>query len=102
MKKKISILGSTGSIGVNTLEIVQSHLDKFQVIGLACSQNISLLEEQIQKFNPQIVCVGKEAFIPPLKEKFPSLEIVWGKKGLISVATHPDVQWVISALVGAC
>lgn len=101
MKKKIAILGSTGSIGVSTLKVIQGALDEFQVIALSCGKNVSLFEQQIQKFHPKAVCVSEEASAKDLRIKFPLLEIVCGEKGLCELAAYPEVDLVVLALVGA-
>jgi 1-deoxy-D-xylulose-5-phosphate reductoisomerase len=102
MKKKISILGSTGSIGANTLDIVSQFPERFEVVGLAVQRNITLLEEQIRKFRPQVVSVADEEPGQQLRERCVNIpvEIFTGETGTIQVATHPDVDLVVSAIVG--
>ncbi|MDJ0587816.1 MAG: 1-deoxy-D-xylulose-5-phosphate reductoisomerase, partial [Microcystis sp. M49636_WE2] len=72
--KKISILGSTGSIGTQTLDIVTDHPDKFQVVGLATGNNIQLLSEQIRQFRPQIVAINNESQLEDLKSLISDLD----------------------------
>ena len=88
--KKISILGSTGSIGTQTLDIVTDHPDKFQVVGLATGNNIQLLSEQIRQFRPQIVAINNESQLEDLKSLISDLDytpiILAGKEGVIEVA----------------
>lgn len=99
----LSLLGSTGSIGTNTLDVVRSHPGRFCVAALACGNNIALLKEQILEFRPRLVSVGKPDAIPLLKEALGenAPEIVWGTEGAIAVATHPEAEIVVSAMVGA-
>jgi 1-deoxy-D-xylulose-5-phosphate reductoisomerase len=102
MKKKISILGSTGSIGVSTLNVVEQFPERFEVVGLAVQRNITLLEEQIHTFRPQLVSVADEELGHQLKERCSNIpvEVLTGESGIIQVATHSDVELVVSAIVG--
>jgi 1-deoxy-D-xylulose-5-phosphate reductoisomerase len=101
--KGISILGSTGSIGVNTLDVIQRFSDKFRVIGLGAGRNVDLLRKQVLQFRPQIVSVAESVCTDELRAdlKREGIDLVCGPQGLIDVATHPDAQLVLSALVGA-
>jgi len=101
--KKISILGSTGSIGVNTLEIVARHPDKFQVVALAGGKNLSRMEEQIFRFQPDLASVVDEELARQLRQNLSSHppRILSGMDGLMAVATHPQAEMVVSALVGS-
>jgi 1-deoxy-D-xylulose-5-phosphate reductoisomerase len=101
--KHIAILGSTGSIGVSTLEIVAAHPDKFRVVSLSGAKNIDLLARQIRQFRPKLAAVADPADIPRLKELIPNqvIELVGGTDGLCAVATAPSVQMVVAAIVGA-
>jgi 1-deoxy-D-xylulose-5-phosphate reductoisomerase len=101
--KRLAILGSTGSIGVHTLDVVRQFPDRFKIIGLTAGHNIKLLQHQIQEFRPKVVSVvNKELSEVIQKELLPaSVEILDGVEGLIKVASHPEVDQVISAIVGA-
>lgn len=104
--KGLSILGSTGSIGRNCLRVIEDFGSDFRVVGLAAGNNIGLLAEQIQKFQPAIVSVSKDVFIPPLLHQLRRLpgrykpRVVSGLDGLIEVATHPETSLIVSAIVG--
>ncbi|TRU19364.1 MAG: 1-deoxy-D-xylulose-5-phosphate reductoisomerase [Microcystis aeruginosa Ma_MB_S_20031200_S102] len=102
--KKISILGSTGSIGTQTLDIVTDHPDKFQVVGLATGNNIQLLSEQIRQFRPQIVAINNESQLEDLKGLISDLDytpiILAGKEGVIEVARYGDSESVVTGIVG--
>jgi 1-deoxy-D-xylulose-5-phosphate reductoisomerase len=102
MKKRIAILGSTGSIGVNALNVVEQFPERFEIIGLAAQRNIALLEEQIRRFHPKIVSVADEDFGKALKEHCGDLnvQVLSGENGTVQVATHPDVDMVLSSIVG--
>lgn len=99
--KKIAILGSTGSIGTQTLEIVRYNQD-IQVTALAAGNNVSLMEQQVREFHPQIACLWSEEKAKELKEKVADLDvkIVWGMDGLIEAAAGTDAETVVTAVVG--
>jgi 1-deoxy-D-xylulose-5-phosphate reductoisomerase len=98
--KKIGILGSTGSIGTQALDIIKSNRDVFSATLLTCGKSIDLLEEQIKEFNPEIVCVDKEEAAKYLKEHYPKTEVFFGKKGLMQVAANNDCHMILNSLVG--
>lgn len=97
--KRIAILGSTGSIGCNTLEVVK-HLG-YQVDGIAAHSNIDLLEEQALAFRPKCIAVFNEGKAQELRSRLPEFKVVSGMEGLIEVATLPEVDFLVSAIVGA-
>lgn len=99
--KKIAILGSTGSVGVNTLEVIRGLPEQFQVVALACGKNLSLLREQVKQFKPSLVSVEDIEDAKTLKRTFPNLEVMSGDEGLTAVATFPESDLLVSALVGA-
>ena len=101
--KKISILGSTGSIGVNALDVIRRMRDRFQVIGLAAGRNVDLLVEQAMEFRPKVVSVADSASLSRLRSDLEphGIRVFCGDEGLIEVATHADVEILLSALVGA-
>ena len=102
--KAITILGSTGSIGTQTLDIVTSNPDKFRVVGLAAGSNVSLLAEQIRNFKPEIVALGDEAKLGELKEAIASNDrqpkILVGQEGICEVARYGDAESVVTGIVG--
>ncbi len=99
--KKISILGSTGSIGTQTLDVVRSNND-IEVVALAAGRNIKALAEQVREFRPKLVCVAEEKDIKELKLLISdiSCEVCHGMEGLIRVATHNEAEIVVTAVVG--
>ncbi|NPA49691.1 MAG: 1-deoxy-D-xylulose-5-phosphate reductoisomerase [Thermodesulfobacteria bacterium] len=100
--KKIAVLGSTGSIGRNTLDIVSRFPERFEVVALAAGENIILLAEQAQKFRPRLVSCKNEALARKLAPLLPAeTKLLHGKEGAIACATHPEAEIVVSALVGA-
>ena len=101
--KGISILGSTGSVGVTTLDVVSRFPDRFRVVAMAAGQNIDLLVDQIKRFKPELVSVATSELACDLKDRLgvEKVDIVHGMDGAIAVATHRDAQFVMSAIVGA-
>jgi 1-deoxy-D-xylulose-5-phosphate reductoisomerase len=101
--KSIIILGSTGSIGTNTLDIVQRFPEGFRVVGLTAGGNIEKLEAQIRSFKPQVVAVSTESSAAALRTRCAGLpvEILAGEEGIAQVAAMPGAELVISAIVGA-
>jgi len=99
--KNISILGSTGSIGTQTLEVVRNNGD-IQVTALAAGRNIALLEEQIREFGPRLACVWDKEKAGELKTKVADLpvRVVAGMEGLLEAATEKQAQTVVTAVVG--
>lgn len=98
--KKLAILGSTGSIGTQTLDIVRENPDKFQVTALTCGKNIKLLADQIREFSPSVVCVSDPGDAEELRRGFPGLEVVCGRDGLVYVAGQADYDIIENSLVG--
>ncbi|RJQ21531.1 MAG: 1-deoxy-D-xylulose-5-phosphate reductoisomerase [Nitrospiraceae bacterium] len=99
--KRLSILGSTGSIGKNTLEVVRQHPDKFRVTGLAAGNSIDILESQITAFRPDIVAVFDESAAEELRKKDLPVEVLSGQSGLLKIATLETADMVVSAIVGS-
>jgi len=103
--KRIAILGSTGSIGRSTLSIVESYPDRFQVATLAAGNNTEAVFEQALRWKPTVVSVASEAAANSLRTKLRAAgltqtEVLHGAAGTVRVATHPDVDFVVSAIVG--
>lgn len=99
--KKIGILGSTGSIGTQTLEIVRENTD-LEVVGLAAGSNVELLEKQVREFRPRLVSLQSEKFCKELKLRLADMEveIVSGMEGLIQIAEMEESEVLITAIVG--
>lgn len=97
--KRILIMGSTGSIGSQALDIIRDNRDKFCVSGLSCRSRIENLIEQIREFNPLAVCVGNEQDALKVREMFPEVEVFYGDQGLVELADVPcDI--VLNSLMG--
>lgn len=101
--KRISILGSTGTIGVKALAMIDLHRDSFEVVALSARHNIDLLEQQIRQFSPRVVAVGTANAATTLKERVKDVpvEIGWGDEGVLNAATVPEADIVLTAIVGA-
>ena len=102
--KNLSILGSTGSIGCNTLKIAEMFPDRFAVKALAAKNNIPLLARQIERFSPEIAVVFDEAAAVELKGKLPAgagVTVLFGENGYKAAAAHESVDLVVVAVVGA-
>ncbi|MEI8377051.1 MAG: 1-deoxy-D-xylulose-5-phosphate reductoisomerase [bacterium] len=98
--KTISILGSTGSIGTQALEVVEKNKDKFSIYALSCGNNTELFKEQIQKFRPKKVSVKTKEAALELEKEFPKLEVLHGAEGLIEIAQDGINNQILVALSG--
>lgn len=102
MAKRITILGSTGSIGTQTLDVIAAHPEQFQVEGLAAGTNIDLLIKQVNQFRPKQVSVSTRELARELRATVSSnIKIYYGMDGLIELATAPSTDYVVTALTGS-
>ena len=99
--KRLSILGSTGSIGRNTLQVVGRNPDRFRVVGLTAGSNVDLLEAQIKEFRPDVVAVANEQAADRLRLNNLPVKILSGAEGIREVAVLEGVDMVVSAIVGS-
>ncbi|WP_103106188.1 1-deoxy-D-xylulose-5-phosphate reductoisomerase [Brevibacillus reuszeri] len=102
--KKIALLGSTGSIGTSTLDVVEEHPQEFSVVAMAAGTNVDLLAKQVVQFGPELVSVGSEQAAFELRERLGSQvkpEIVYGAEGLEQVARYEAANFVMTAVVGS-
>src|SRR3954467_8054749 len=103
--KRLAILGSTGSIGQSTLSICERYPDRFSVVTMAAGSNIDLAFEQCKRWKPKVMSVAAEEDATRLSKKLTDagiggIEVVHGSAGTVLVATYPDVDFVLSAIVG--
>ena len=103
--RKIAILGSTGSIGRSTLSVAESYPDRFQIVALAAGSNLDAAFEQALRWKPRVLSVARESDADALRRKLKAqghgeIEIVHGSTGNVRVSTHPDADFVVSAIVG--
>ena len=104
MMKRITILGSTGSIGKSTLKVVDANPDRYRVIALTAGNNIELLQEQIQKYSPLAVAVSQQNHAEILRSrvnKDSKMDIFWGEDGVVRIASMDETDIVVSAISGA-
>ena len=99
--KRIVVLGSTGSIGTNSLEIIDNARDKFKLIGISGHRNYKLLIEQIKRFKPLYVSVGTQEGYDAIKKEFPKLNLYLGEEGLNKLAALDDYDILLTAVSGA-
>ncbi|WP_414568033.1 1-deoxy-D-xylulose-5-phosphate reductoisomerase [Nostoc sp. CCY 9925] len=102
--KAITLVGSTGSIGTQTLDIVSQYPDQFRIVGLAAGRNVEMLAAQIRQFRPQIAAICLEDQLPALKEAVKDLDpqpiLLAGEAGVIEVARYGEAQTVVTGIVG--
>jgi len=100
--KKISILGSTGSVGTQTLDIIAHDPDRYQVVGLSAGANVDLIIEQAKQFKPSLVSLASKADAEAARPHMPpGTMVVYGEEGLIEVAAGTDADVVVTAIVGS-
>ena len=97
--KRVAILGSTGSIGTQTLEVIRQNPDRFKVTALTCGSNTELLAEQIEEFRPEFASAEREEDAARFASRFPDVKFGWGRQGLIDAACG-SCDMVLNALVG--
>ena len=100
--KQIAILGSTGSIGTQTLDVVRQHPEEFSVFALSAHRSLDLLIQQALEFNPAVVCIADESLYQPLREALSDLPIrvMAGEKAIAEMVTMPAIDVVVAAMVG--
>jgi 1-deoxy-D-xylulose-5-phosphate reductoisomerase len=104
--KRIAILGSTGSIGCNTLSVIAAHPDRLEVVGLAAGRNVGRFVEQVRRFRPRVVAMASAAAIDGVRQSLadgttePPVYAAAGVDGLEEVATHPDADIIVCATSG--
>jgi 1-deoxy-D-xylulose-5-phosphate reductoisomerase len=102
--KAITLLGSTGSIGTQTLDIIQQHPDKFRLVGIAAGRNVELLAQQVKQFRPEIVAIQDTSQFATLKAALagldPQPQILAGSEGIVEVARYGEAEAVVTGIVG--
>ena len=100
--KQIAILGSTGSIGTQTLDVVRQHPSEFSIYALSAHRSLDLLIQQALEFNPAVVCIADERLYQPLREALSDLpiKVMAGEKAIAEMVTMPAIDVVVAAMVG--
>jgi 1-deoxy-D-xylulose-5-phosphate reductoisomerase len=100
--KKISLMGATGSIGLQTLDVIRDHRDQFQLTAISAGRNIPETRKIIKEFNPEVVSVQLKEDALGLQNDVPSgTKVVWGEEGLLEVACHQDAEVLVNAVLGS-
>jgi 1-deoxy-D-xylulose-5-phosphate reductoisomerase len=100
--ERISILGSTGSIGKSTLDVVREHPEEFEVVALAAGVNVTQMIEQVHEFHPRLVAMATEEAAAKVKREIPAeIPVLYGQEGLLQVALHEASTYVVAAVVGS-
>ena len=100
--RQIAILGSTGSIGTQTLDVVRQHRNEFAVYALTAHRSVEMLIGQALEFNPAVVCIADESCYPRLRDALSDLpiKVMAGEKALAEIVTMPSIDVVVAAMVG--
>jgi len=101
-RRKVAVLGSTGSIGRQALEVIEAMPDRFQVVSLAAGRNVDLLARQVARTGARLVAAGDPASAAELRQRVgPGVQVVWGPEGLMQAALDAGADVVVVAVVGA-
>lgn len=101
MTKHISLLGATGSIGIQTLDILKEHPEEFNLVAFSVGRNLDKAREILRDFKPSLVSVQEESDSRMLQQEFPKIQFTYGSKGLVEVATHSDTSVLVNAVLGS-
>ena len=101
MQKRISLLGATGSIGIQTLDIIREHPAHFQLVSFSVGKNIEQTRKILKEFPMQLVSVLYEEDAQQLQNEFPKVEFVYGDEGLVQVAAHTNADVLVNAVLGS-
>ncbi|WP_062048765.1 1-deoxy-D-xylulose-5-phosphate reductoisomerase [Bacillus sp. JCM 19034] len=100
--KHISLLGATGSIGTQTLDVIRQYPEQFSLVSMSAGRNIDLAIKQINEFQPSVVSVMSKVEHDQLRNNIPAgIKVVWGNEGLVEVATNPKANIVVNAVIGS-
>lgn len=99
--KYISLLGATGSIGIQTLDCIAQHPTEFTLVAMSVGKNIEKAREIIKQFHPELVSISSSEDARTLQKEFPKTNFVYGSEGLIDVATHPKATYLVNAVIGS-
>ncbi|MDQ0214267.1 1-deoxy-D-xylulose-5-phosphate reductoisomerase [Oikeobacillus pervagus] len=99
--KKIGLLGATGSIGLQTLNVIKQHPDQFDLVAFSAGKNIKKTQEIIYEFKPKVVSVAKNDDALILKREFPNVQILSGEEGLVEVSVYKETDILVNAVIGS-
>ena len=99
--RKLAILGSTGSIGKSTLNLVDLYPERFQIVTLAAQNSVELIHQQSLKYKPEMIALSDPEAAQDLKQRLPEMQVLSGVEGVIEAATHPQVDVVLAGITGA-
>lgn len=100
--KNIAILGSTGSVGTQTLQVIEAHPDQFRLVAIAAGSNIPLIIEQVNRLKPELVSVGSKEVADQVQIHIPSqIKLIYGAEGLVEVATYPSADILVTGIMGS-
>jgi 1-deoxy-D-xylulose-5-phosphate reductoisomerase len=99
--KKISLLGATGSIGIQTLDVIKEHPEEFKLVSMSAGRNVELSRKIINEFQPELVSVQEKADADRLKSEFPSIKMVYGHEGLVEAAVYHNADVLVNAVLGS-
>ena len=99
--KKISLLGATGSIGLQTIDIIAANREEFQLVAFSSGRNIEKTRDIISQLSPELVSVQEEMDAITLSKEYPHVQFTYGTKGLVEVATHPETTVLLNAVLGS-
>lgn len=98
--KKISIIGVTGSIGLQTLEVIENNKDQFELISIAAGENVEVLRNILKSFQPKLVCMKNQTHLISLQQEFPNIQFTYGMEGLLEIAAD-DSDMLVTAIMGS-
>ena len=98
--KKISIIGVTGSIGLQTLEVIEHNKDQFELISIAAGENVKVLRNILKTFQPKLVCMKNSTHLTSLQQEYPNIQFTYGMEGLLEIAAD-DSEMLVTAIMGS-
>jgi len=101
--QSVVVLGATGTIGDNTLDVIRRHRDRYRVVALSANENVTAMAKLVDEFSPESVVMGSDVALAELRKLVsdPKIEFLSGEQGLCEISAHPDVDTVVAGIVGA-
>lgn len=101
MTKRISLLGATGSIGIQTLDIIKDHPEQFELVAFSAGKNMEVTRKILNEFSVEVISVLHEADARQLQTEFPQVQVLVGEEGLVQVAAHTNADVLVNAVLGS-